>query len=449
MLSKSKYTRGMNCQKSLWLYTHKSEERLVSDFTQAIMTQGTSVGELACNYFPGGKMAMLEERPDIVSAMRTQEYIQQGVETIYEATFIYDDTLVAVDILHKNNGKWSLYEVKSTNSVKPQHVKDVAVQYYVLKGSGLELEDAFLMHLNGQYIRRGELDVKQLFLPESVLTRILPLQQDIAPNLQMLCEMLQREEPMIAMGGQCSDPYDCDFQAYCSRLVPFVEKEIKVLSNTPEIKDAEVSAFVEQIQFPLAHLDFETIMPAIPMFNESRPYQAIPFQFSIHYQEVVGGEIMHYSYLAESNPEIDPRISLMELMIEQTKTANTIFMYTSYERTMINGLKRDFPEYAKELDSILERFIDLAIPFRKHYYRTESMGSPREHSIKKVLPALIPEMSYDDLEIGGGMDARYAFMELYSSDDAEHIASTRDKLLKYCHLDTLAMAKVFEVLQSV
>ena len=152
----------------------------------------------------------------------------------------------------------------------------------MLKGCGLDLEDAFLMHLNRDYVRRGELDVKQLFLPESVLAQIVPLQQDIASNLVLLREMLENEEPIIPMGGQCSSPYACDFQAYCSRLVPAVEQEIKVLSSLPEVKETEVKAFVKNIQYPLHHLDFETIMPAIPMFDESRPYQAIPFQFSLH-----------------------------------------------------------------------------------------------------------------------------------------------------------------------
>jgi len=447
MLSKSKYTRGMNCQKSLWLYVHKSEERIVSEASLAVMTQGTNVGKLAWEYFAGGKMAVLEDYPCLESAERTQEFIKQGVKTIFEATFIYDDTLVAVDILHKKDGQWSLYEVKSTNSVKPQHIKDVAVQYYVLNGCGLELEDAFLMHLNRDYVRRGELDVSQLFLPESVLAQIVPLQQDIASNLRLLREMLENEEPIIPMGGQCSSPYACDFQAYCSRLVPDVKQEIIVLSSMPEVKEAEVKAFVKNVQYPLHHLDFETIMPAVPMFNESRPYQAIPFQFSLHCQETNGGEIKHYAYLAESDPTIDPRIGLIEQMIEQTKNATTIFMYSPYERTMINQMKRDFPVYANELQFIVEKLVDLIVPFRKKYYKTETMEGSA--SIKKVLPAICPELSYSDLEIGDGMTASNSFLELYSCDDTEIISTTRENLLKYCHLDTLAMVKVFEVLQKV
>lgn len=448
MLSKSKYTRGINCQKSLWLYVHKNGERSVSESSQAVMTQGTSVGELACQYFPDGKMAMLEDYPNIESARRTQEFIKQGVETIYEATFIYEDTLVAVDILHKHNGKWSMYEVKSTNSVKDYHVKDVAVQYYVLKGSGLELEDACLMHLNRDYVRRGELDIRKLFLPESLLTQILLMQQSVASNLQLLREMLEKEEPAIPMGNQCSSPYECDFMAYCTKLIPAVEQEVKVLSSVPEIKETEVKAFVKEVRYPLHHLDFETIMPAVPLFDESRPYQQIPFQYSLHCQETEGGEIKHFAYLAESNLTIDPRKALIEQMISETKNAKTIFVYNiAFERTRINEMIRDFPEYANELEVINGKLVDLIIPFRKKYYRTETMGGSA--SIKKVLPALCPELSYDDLEIGDGMTASNSFLGLYFSDDIEYITATRDNLLKYCHQDTLAMVKVFDVLQKV
>jgi hypothetical protein len=448
MLSKSKYTRGINCPKSLWLYVHKKDERLISEASQFVLSRGASAGELACEYFPNGKMAVLEDYPCIESALRTQEFIRQGVETIFEATFIYDNTLVAVDILHKNNGKWSLYEVKSTNSVKPEHIKDVAIQYYVLKGCGLELEDAFLMHFNRDYVRRGNLEVNKLFLPESVLSQILPLQLDISPNLQALQQMLENDEPNIAMGAQCTTPYSCDFSAYCSSLVPAKEEVIKELSNIPEVRESEVRAFVKMVQYPLCHLDFETIMPGIPMFDESRPYQQTPFQYSLHSQEFMDGEITHTSYLAESNPLVDPRKALIEQMIAETKNAKTIFVYyIPFERSRIYEMIRDFPEYAVKLELIVDKLVDLIIPFKKRFYRTETMKG--SSSIKKVLPALIPELSYDELEIGEGMSASNAFLDLYYCDDEEVISKTRQNLLEYCHLDTLAMVKIFEVLKGV
>ena len=395
MLSKSKYIRGLNCPKSLWLYVHKNDERLISEASQFVLSRGTSAGELACEYFPNGKMAVLEDYPCIESALRTQEFIRQGVETIYE-----------------------------------------------------ELEDVFLMHFNRDYVRRGNLEVNKLFFPESVLSQIRPLQLDISPNLQALQQMLENVEPNIAMGAQCTTPFSCDFSTYCSSLVPAIEVEIKALSNIPEVRESEVRAFVKMVQYPLCHLDFETIMPGIPMFDKSRPYQQTPFQYSLHSQEFKDGEITHTSYLAESNPLVDPRKALIEQMIAETKNAKTIFVYyIPFERTRINEMIRDFPEYAEELKLIVGKLVDLIIPFKKRFYRTETMKG--SSSIKKVLPALIPELSYDELEIGEGMSASNAFLDLYYCDNEEVLSKTRQNLLEYCHLDTLAMVKIFEVLKGV
>lgn len=438
----------MNCQKSLWLYVHKKEEREVDEAIQAICDRGTNAGELARDYFPNGELAVLEDYPCFESAKRTQEFIKQGVETIYEATFVYNDTLVAVDMLHKKNGKWNLYEVKSTNRVKPEHYKDVAVQYYVVNGSGLDLEDAFLMHFNREYVRQGKIEVNKLFLPESVMSGIIPIQNDIPINLSLLKQMLKGEEPNIKMGYQCTSPYQCDFYDYCMNLLPDNNEITPELSSIPEIKESDVKTYVDSIEYPLCHLDFETIMPGIPMFNQSRPYQQIPFQYSLHFQETKNSEIKHTSYLAESNINVDPRERLIKQMIHETKNAKTIFVYNiSFERTRISEMSRDFPEYSIELENIIERLVDLIIPFRRKYYRTETMEG--SSSIKKVLPALCPELSYNDLEIGNGMDASNSFLDLYFSEDKTHIAETREHLLKYCHLDTLAMVKLFELLQKV
>lgn len=447
MLSKSKYTRGLNCQKSLWLYVHKKDEQVISESTQAIFARGTNVGELAQQYFPNGKMAVLENYPGYASAKRTQEFIEQGVDTIYEATFIFDNTLVAVDILHKENGKWSLYEVKSTNGVKDAHIPDVGIQYYIVTGSGLHLSDAYLMHFNKDYIKRGNIEVNKLFLAESVLDQILPLQEDIKSKIPKLLTMIEGDEPIIEMGKHCTSPYSCDFHDYCLALLPKTTEETIELSSHPDVRETELKAFINSIQYPICHLDFETIMPGVPMFDESRPYQQIPFQYSLHLQDSINSELKHFAYLAESNPNIDPRKALIEQMIEQTKTAKTILVYyIPFERTRINEMARDFPEYAKELESISERLMDLIIPFKKKFYRTETMEG--SSSIKKVLPALFPEFSYDNLEIGNGMAASNSFLDLYYCDDEEVKNKTRKNLLEYCHLDTFAMVKILEVLQQ-
>ena len=447
MLSKSRYTRGLNCPKSLWLYAHKREMQRISESTQAIFARGTSVGELAQHYFPNGKMAVLEDFPGYTSAKRTQEFIQQGIETIYEATFIYQNTLVAVDILLKLKGKWYMFEVKSTNSVKPEHIKDVAIQYFVVTGSGPELEDAFLMHFNRDYVRHGDLEIDKLFLPENVREPILQLQADIPGNIKSLLQTLKEPEPEIAMGKQCISPYECDFTNYCLELWP-QEKETVELSNKAEVMQNEIREFVANVEYPLCYLDFETLMPGVPMFDESRPYQQIPFQYSLHVQNEKDGEIRHCSYLAENNLNIDPRKNLIPQLIWETQNAKTIFVYNiAFERTRINEMIRDFTRYASELEHINERLVDLIIPFRKGYYSMESMEG--SSSIKKVLPALCPELSYEELEIRDGMTASNTFLDMYYCDDRERVSQTREHLLTYCHLDTLAMVKIFEVLKKV
>lgn len=448
MLSKSKYTRGINCHKSLWLYVHKKDEQVISESTQRVFSRGTDVGILAQSFFPNGVMAVEGDYPNFEAARKTQELIENGIETIYEATFIYDNTLVAVDILHKENGKWSLYEVKSTNSAKNVHIKDVAVQYYVARGSGIDVSDAYVMHFNRDYVRKGDIDVKGLFLPESITDEVILLQNEIRLQIPVLLEIINGDEPIVEMGDQCTSPYHCDFYEYCVALLPKQKEDIIELSSNPEVMVKELRKFVEEINYPICHLDFETIMPGVPMFDNSRPYQQIPFQYSIHYQKEKNGEIIHKSYLAESNIKIDPRIKLIKQMIEDTKGAKTIFVYNiAFERTRINEMIRDFPEYKNDLQQINERMIDLIIPFRKHFYRTETMMGLS--SIKKVLPAICPELSYDNLEIGNGMAASNAFLDLYYCEDNSEITKVRDNLLKYCHLDTLAMVKIFEVLENV
>lgn len=446
MLSKSKYVRGTNCSKSLWLYVHKKDLQVISDAAQAIFSRGTNVGELAQQFFPKGKMAVLENYPGYESAKRTHEFIEQGIETIYEATFIYENTLVAVDILQKENGKWNIYEVKSTNSTKPEHIKDVAVQYYVVNGSGLSIEGAFLMHFNRDYIKRGELQVKKLFIADSIINGVIELQSTIQSKIPELFALLEGPEPLIEMGKHCKSPYLCDFAEYCVSLLP--KPEHVELSSQPQVNSNEIRKYVSSIEYPICHLDFETIMPGVPIFDESRPYQQIPFQYSIHFQESSDSEVIHFEYLAPSDLSIDPRPKLIEKMIEDTKNAKTIFVYSiAFERTRINEMIRDFPQHEEQLETINNRMVDLIIPFKKGYYRADSMEN--SSSIKKVLPALCPELSYGDLEIGDGMTASNAFLDLYNCNDEVTKEQVRQNLLKYCGLDTLAMVKILEVLGGV
>jgi hypothetical protein len=447
MLSKSKFMRGLNCVKSLWLYVHKKNERYIDEATQSVFARGTDVGEIARQYFPGGKMVMLEDYPDYKSAYRTKQYIASGEEIIYEATFVYNNTLVAVDILIKRNGAWHLIEFKSTNSIKEAHIIDAAVQYHVIMGCGIPLEDVSVMHMNREYIRQGELDIKKLFCYESVLTEVVNLQENIAENITFFLQVeKQSHEPVVEMGKQCTTPYHCDFMRYCKKnpnLFSAIEK--KELCNDPKIDLMEINIFLDEIAYPLYFFDFETIMPCIPMFDMSRPYQQIPFQYSLHYKQDKTEEIEHFEHLAQTDG--DPRIGLIKQLIDNTKRAGSILVYNiGFERARLKEMQRDFPEYLEALENIILRLRDLMTIFRKPQYFTESMEG--KYSIKNLLPDLCPELSYSNLEIKKGEDASGAFLSLYEEKEPKKINETRENLLNYCKMDTYAMVKILEVLEK-
>lgn len=447
MLSKSKFIRGEKCRKSLWLYVNRHDLAVGTDSQKAIMNRGTDIGELARDYFPGGVMAVEGDYPTAESARRTGELIEQGVEIIYEATFIYDDTLVAVDILTKIDGNWQLFECKSTASVKEYHYRDLAVQVYVVSGAGISLADASIMHLNSGYIRRGNLNISQLFSCESIFQAVMGMQYDIPQRLAELKEMLNQGEPLIDMGNHCTSPYGCEFQDYCSTLRPEPIAEPMVeFDNSPTVHYDAIRTRLSSYGYPIYFLDFETIRPALPLFDESRPYQQIPFQYSLHYIGEKGGELVHSDYLAW--PDGDPRPGLIRKLIENTRGEGKILTYfVPFERTRIKEMARDFPEYAYELLDIARRLEDLMLVFQSKEFHFPSMGNG--YSIKTVLPLMVPELSYCDLEISNGMDASSQFEQLYGSTDVDLIEKTRQNLFKYCHLDTLAMVRILKELEGL
>ncbi len=448
MLSKSKYVRGVKCQKSLWLNTHKSDQRFVDDASLSIFNQGTDIGVLARQYFPNGILAVGEnEIPGIESAKRTAHLIESGIETIYEATFIYQNTLVAVDILSRKDGRWQLFEMKSTTHVKEAHIIDTAIQYYIVTNCGVDLSDASVMFLNNQYVRKGDLNIQELFCTESVLDRFLPMQLGISDKIEEFLVILASDiEPEISIGEHCNRPYECDFRNYCLSLQPpSIEFDPESLSRTPIINHSGVKEFLDSLSYPLYFLDFETIMPGVPIFNESHPYQQITFQYSLHFKSSKNSDLQHFEYLG--NATEDPREELIQQLIKDTPLPGQIIVYNvTFEKTRLKEIKRDFPKYENEIQDIIDRLVDLMPVFRRKHYTCDYMQG--SYSIKKVLPSLCPELTYKDLEINNGGIASNTYYTLMYEKDIAIIKKTRNDLLAYCKLDTLAMVKILEVLEQ-
>ena len=482
-LSKSKFVAGLQCHLRLWQKCYNPElASEISPVQQAIFDTGNRVGRLATRLYPGGVLIEedhLHHNEAVKSTLAAME--NPKVKAIYEAGFLYDDVRVRADILQRlKNNKWNLIEVKSSTSVKEVHYPDVAVQYYVLKGAGLDIERVFLMHLNNQYVYDGnELNLEGLFSSSDLTEEALEYQEEVPEILAELKEVLANSDPPVMMPSRnCNKPYGCDFYDYCTKDMPehwviqlsgMGQNKIDVLASMgiddigeiPEdfpltaIQDRIRNCVVdneeyigqalrdelEDVEYPVHFLDFETLGLAIPRYAGTRPYQGIPFQWSDHILHKTG-EMEHRKYLC--NEDKDPREELTLKLLDALGKKGSIYMYTGFEKEVIKGLAKDLPEYGKPLLATLVRLVDLYKIIKNNYYHPEFHGS---FSLKSVLPALIPEMGYENLGIQEGQEAGIEYMRMLDpSRSPEEKERIRDDLLKYCAHDTLAMVKIREEL---
>ncbi|MFZ4523114.1 MAG: DUF2779 domain-containing protein [Bacteroidales bacterium] len=444
LISKSSFIRGTQCPKSLWLHFNQPDERdETSDAQQQIFDTGHSVGFLAQQLFPGGIDASRGDHAQIAGAIAyTAELISNGQTVIYEAAFSDGETLCYMDILVKEADGWAAYEVKASTQVKDYQVKDVAFQYYVITRSGLPLKRVSLVHVNNQYVRRGELDIQQLFTIESMTDRILPMQAAIPERLYSLVDMLNAGlMPEIPMGPQCGNPFACDFMEFCEQSCPASETEVAPQPATRN-QDA-LDEFLDELEYPLYFMDFETIRSAVPMYDESRPYQQIPFQYSLHVRQTKDGPVEHYEFLG--TPPADPRPEFIQSLLTRLGESGSIIVWNqAFENTRLREISRDFPEYGAAIDDLFARVADLMVPFRKKHLSTPEMNG--SYSLKAVLPALIPDLSYYSLEIQEGGTASMTYESLYQDEDPESVQGKRENLLEYCKMDTLSMVRLLEVL---
>jgi len=487
LLSKSTFMMGMQCPKRLWFYKNRPDLRPeISEAQQMVFTKGTNTGLLAQQLFPGGKDATPVDYFSYPAAIRqTYAWISYGETIIYEPAFQYDQVMAAMDILVNKNGRWHAYEVKASNEVKDQFITDAALQYYVITNAGLPLADISIIHLNRDYVRKGALDLNQLFKIVSIKKDVLALQDEIRARVaENKNTLLLKTEPQKDIGPHCSDPYPCEFIGHCWSHIPDVSvfdltrltgdkkfelyyqgavafhqipsgyaltasQQLQVKAYTQaytHIEPENIQNWIRQLKYPLFFMDFETFMPAVPLYDNSRPYQQIPFQFSVHFQKTKDAPATHAFFLGQ--PETDPREEFIKQLITATKGNGTILVYNkAFECSRLKELKDIYPAYASGIDNILNRIVDLMEPFQKKWYYTADMNG--SYSIKAVLPALVPELSYDDLEIGEGGTAMAAFEGLLNVSDEFQKEKIGTALLKYCELDTWGMVRVLERLKSI
>jgi hypothetical protein len=483
-LSKSLFIRGLQCHKSLYLHKYRPELKdEITEFQEATFQSGTEVGILARDLFPGGVLVPYEDLDYDEQLNMTKEEMGKGTTTLYEAAFSYNNIFIKTDILHKVDTGWELYEVKNSTKVKDQYIPDLALQYYVLKGVGVHVTKACIVHINNQYVKQGDLELNKLFTVADITSTIEEQQNLISGELDEMRQMLKADLPVIDISNHCFDPYDCDFYGHCWQHIPedsifsigsvwidkfaYYKRGMLRFNELPqnelnELQKMYTEAFLEKkeyfrpdrikdfltsLWYPLCFLDFETIFRvAVPMFDGTRPYQQIPFQYSLDCLDTEKSELKHFEYLGRQG--VDPRRELIEKLIKDIPENACALAYNkTFETGILNSLKNWFPEYTDKIDRIINNMRDPMIPFQnKDYYHWELWGS---YSLKYVLPTLIPELSYEDVEISDGATASDKYLQMFYLSDTMEIEKIRKDLLDYCKLDTLGMVKIVEKLKEM
>jgi len=470
---------GMQCPKRLYLTVHPPEMAEEKDSGESLpILNGYAVGDMACKLNPG---VMVEYDQGLSAAIRETSRLvaDEQVQRIHEATFSFDQVLVRVDLLERSDDGWILTEVKAATSVKDYYLDDAAIQAWVLRGCGLKLASVRLMHVNNQFIYQGDGQYEGLLHAEDISDLVFSRMDSIGEQKDAFLEMLAGDMPDIEMGAQCYSPFECDFCAFCQpddlpeyplNALPHMHaprREALQASGYEDIRDipdgvlqnpnhqrvwratcadeeevdlAELAGLHEW-GWPRYYLDFETIGLAVPRWTGVRPYMQIPFQWSchIHHED---GRMEHVEFLDVTGD--DPRRACAEGLVEHIGSEGILIAYNAgFEKRVIRELAAMYPDLSDALLEMNERFVDLLPITRKAYYHPSQKGS---WSIKAVLPALVPELNYADLDgVQNGGDAQLAWMQAADADpDKRRVIS--DHLLEYCKLDTLAMVKIVDAL---
>ena len=497
VFSKSKLMALRQCPKRLWLEVHHPELRTDSAQSERSFQIGHAVGDIArAIYDPAQQGALIDVQTEgFAAAFERSAQLLRTAQPVFEAGFSAGGALAFADVMlpvapsgankrgTKSELAWRMVEVKSSTQVKDYHRDDVAVQAYAARSAGVRLSAVSVAHIDNTWVYPGQQNYQGLLVEEDLSAEAFGRQAEVTAWIAQAHDVVaQAQEPSIAVGSHCDVPYACGFYRHCSRNEPQPEYPVVWL---PHISRQRVQALAEQgiddlrcvpddqlnprqqrvkshtsagtvyfdargaaqdlapFPLPLQFLDFETIQFAVPIWAGTRPYQQIPFQYSLH-TLAPGAQLLHHDFLDTSGQ--DPSRALAVSLIAHCGSCDgAIFAYNAgFEKSCINGLAARFADLSAALRAINDRIHDLLPVARNRYYHPSQQGS---WSIKAVLPAAVPALRYGDLDgvQDGGM-AMDAFLEtLHPDTGAAQKERLRTQLLAYCQLDTYAMVKLWQV----
>lgn len=489
-LTKSEYLLFLKHPAWLWLKKHQKEVLPEPDAAlQALFASGNRYEAYAEQLFPGGctlGWSTYAEYDDLPK--RTKTALDDGATTLFQGRFEHGQTTCIVDALQRVGGnEFDLFEIKASTSPKSGHIADLAFQVIVLEGAGLKIRNVGVVHVNNDYVRNGNLDVAKLSTVTDVTEKVIQRKEATEDEIQQALKIMGQDQmpdpsPRYAARGAMQEwldiyrlirpewaddsiynlagiqpdevggleddgitsmseiPQDFALSTRQERQVNAVRSGKRHI-NTPAIKD-----FMSQLEYPIYFLDYETFGDVIPAFDGLRPYQHVPFQYSLHILTAPGASIAHKEYLHTTNTNpVGPLVS--QLRNDIGDRGSVIVWYAPFESGRNADMAALAPEHRGFLEDVNERIVDLMDPFKNGWYVDKKFAGSA--SIKKVLPVLAPDLSYGALEIGNGSAAQQAWMDVVlRGNHPEMRKEVLQNLRNYCKLDTMAMVRIFQALNS-
>lgn len=489
MLTKSNYIQYLQCKKYLWLNKFRPEilPDEIDDNLKRTFESGYEVESFAYKLFLGGVNAGEGDIQEMKA--KTLRLIKDKTPIIFQATISGSRLFCRADIVRYNEliDGWDIVEVKSSTEVKDIYIDDLAFQKICFEEAGLRVGRVILIHINNQYVKNGDINPHELFTEVEISEEVNEKLEETRLEIENALAVLKiKDEPEIQILRQCSDPYECPFVAYCWKDFPDhsiysiagalgkkkLEKllaegvmEVKdippelltndklrkhhyaVSNNIAHIEKDNIEKEIEDIEYPIYFLDYETFGPVIPILDGYRPYQRVVFQYSLHVLETPKAELQHYYFLAKDLK--DPTKEMAKSLREHIGDEGSVIAWNmGFEKGCNSEMGERASEYQSFFKDVNRRMRDLMHVFKKGFYvHKEFHGSA---SLKKVLPVLVPDLSYGVLDIHEGMTASNSWGDMVSKNMSQ---DEKDKiyndLLKYCELDTFAMVRILEELRKI
>jgi hypothetical protein len=495
VLSKSRFVSGVQCAKKLFLELNRKDLKPpITASQQAIFDQGHVIGKMAQERYPNGIDLTSQTHYDYADAIdNTIIEMQKKTSTLYEPAFYYDEVLSVLDILeHDANGDIHAIEVKSSGSVSDYYITDASLQYWVMNHAGHAPKRFSLLHINSSYVKNGAINLDDFFTLTDITDLVIQKQAWVTEHIEELKQTLQpRLEPIKDIGKHCNNPFVCDFKTYCwgnlldndkvfnlsngrDKIWTLYKDGIFNLADIPQdfelshrqscqvngqrtgtyhIDSIRIHQFLNKAVYPLYFFDFETVNSVVPVLDGTTPFQQVGFQYSLHIVSSIDEEPQHKEFLAQAedftnHQALNPRLAMINQMKLDFGTTGSIVSYNApFEKGVIEKLAKDFPAEALFLRDLNNRMVDLLDVFRNAWYYVPQMG--KSASIKDVLPALVPQLSYKTLTINNGDLANKTYMSMIDGTFDGDENETRNNLLAYCKLDTFAMVEIWKALCNV